>query len=66
MFDPNPEADRIYLRLDPSEKSTLVIAGVDFGLNEHMNITPNVEWVTYDGGAVDDAIFPRVTFHVRY
>ena len=67
MFDPNPEADRIpYLRLDPSASSTLVIAGVDIGVHEHLSLIPNIEWVTYDGEAVDDGLFPRITFHFRY
>lgn len=49
MFDPNPEGDRIaYIPLDPTAKSNLIVAGVDFRLHARVHLIPNIEYVWYD------------------
>jgi hypothetical protein len=70
MFDPNPEGERIaYLPFDPTAKSTLVIAGVDFALHRNLGVVPNIEWITYGSGPAgtpDDDLFARITFYYSF
>lgn len=71
MFDPNPDAQKIaYLSLDPIQKSTLVIAGIDYLPAKGIHFTPNVEMVFYDekspGNKDDKDIVPRFTFSYSF
>jgi hypothetical protein len=48
-FDPNPNGASIpYLPFDPTAKSTLFLAGLEFLPIPSVHLTPNVEIVTYD------------------
>jgi hypothetical protein len=69
-FDPNPDGEKIsYLPFSSSAKSTLILAGLDFELDENVNLIPNIELVIYDvdsGDAPDSDVIPRLTFYYRW
>ena len=71
QFDPNPDGAKIsYLPFDPTAKSTLVIAGLDFRPIPKVHLMPNVELVVYDetatGSKPDSDVVPRFTFFYRF
>lgn len=64
MDDPNPEAGRIpYLTFDPTAKSNLLMAGVDFALNKRVHFIPNLQYVFY--GAAGTAVAPESELMLR-
>lgn len=68
MFDPNPAGGAIdYLPFDPTAKSTLVIAGIDYTPTSTVHLIPNFEWVHYsendEGVRPDDDLMVRATFY---
>ena len=64
MNDPNPDAGRIpYLAFDPTAKSNLLMAGVDFALNERVHFIPNLQYVFY--GAAGTAVAPESELMLR-
>lgn len=64
MTEPNPEAARIpYLTFDPTARSNLLMAGVDFALNERVHIIPNLQYVFY--GAAGTAAAPKSELMLR-
>ncbi len=69
-FDPDPLGNTIdYIPFDPTAKSTLFIAGLDYTLGPDVHIMPNLETVIYDkvnGTRPDSDIIPRVTFFYRF
>ena len=69
-FDPNPDGEKIsYLPFSSGAKSTLILAGLDFELDENVNLIPNIELVIYDvdsGDAPDSDVIPRLTFYYRW
>jgi hypothetical protein len=66
MFHPNPEGAAMpFLPFDPQSASTLLIAGLDFKLNPHFGLIPNVEYVTYDEDSSSD-VLPRITFYYTF
>lgn len=64
VLDPNPDGERVpYLPFDPDAKSSLLLLGGDIELYEGVNVIPNIEYVTYDGGddGPDDDLMLRLT-----
>lgn len=71
MFDPNPEAAAIvYLPMDPTAESTLVLVGWDYAVAEKLNVIPNVTWIGYDrpgaGADPEDDLMARLTASWRF
>ena len=71
MFAPNSLAvDQQYIPFDPTAKSTLFIAGVDYSPLKNINFTPNIEIVYYDKNVErkrpDTDIIPRLTFYYKF
>lgn len=71
MLAPNPDADSVpYLPMAPTSESTLMLAGIDFTLHEHLHLIPNVETVIYSDrvGVTTPGtdVIGRVTFFVTF
>ncbi|MCH8125095.1 hypothetical protein IIC38_03925 [candidate division KSB1 bacterium] len=69
-FDPNPSGESLsYLPFSDQAKSKLIIAGLDFSVEENVHIMPNFELVNYDvdeGEAPSTDFIPRLTFYYTW
>ena len=64
---PVPDADKIaYMSLSPNARPTLYIFGFDTEVRKNVRFIPNIEYVTYDGSGVNDNVFLRMTFAVKF
>ena len=64
IIEPSPRADNIdYIPFDPSAPATMLYAGVEFGLNDHVSLTPNVVVTRYDLN--DEGVRPETDVYLR-
>jgi hypothetical protein len=64
LLEPSPRGDGIaYLPMDPSARATMWFGGVEFRLNPHVFITPNVVATHYDRN--DQGVRPEDDLHLR-
>ena len=70
LLDPSVEGDGIrYMPFDPTARSTALFAGFDFKLHKHIDLMPNVKYVTYDtndeGIRPNDDVYLNLTLHLK-
>ena len=62
--------DIAYIPFDPSAKATNLVAGLEYRVNQHFTVSPNVVWTHYSvnesGERPDDDIHLRLTFYVNF
>lgn len=64
IIEPSPKGDNIsYIPFDPSAPATFFIGAVEFVINSHFRLTPNVLWTTYDENDAGET--PRDDLHLR-
>jgi len=64
LIEVSPRGNSIsYLPFDPSSSATMYVGGVEFGISEHLRITPNVIYTHYDRN--DEGVRPTSDLHVR-
>lgn len=64
VFEPSPRGDNIaYIPFDPSAPATMVYAGIEFTLGEHLSLTPNVIVTAYDRN--DEGVRPETDVYLR-
>jgi hypothetical protein len=71
MFNPNPRGEGIdYIPFSDRAESTLIIAGVDFLVDNAVHIMPNIETVVYgesSAGSTPNAdLIPRITLQYNF
>lgn len=64
IIEPSPKGDNIsYIPFDSSAPATMLYAGVEFGLNDHVSLTPNLVVTHYDRN--DEGIRPETDIYLR-
>jgi hypothetical protein len=62
--------DIAYIPFDSSAKATNLVAGLEYRVNQHFTVSPNVVWTHYSvnelGQRPDDDIHLRLTFYVNF
>lgn len=71
MFEPNPNMmDNDYLPFNIESESTLIIAGIDFAVDENIHLIPNIETIIYGENAAGETpttdILPRMTLFFTF
>ena len=71
MFEPNPDmVDNDYLPFNVEAESTLIIAGIDFTVDENVHLIPNVETIIYGENASGETpttdVLPRLTLFFSF
>ncbi len=64
IFEPSPKGDNIsYIPFDPTAPATLYLAGLEFAVNRHLSVTPNLVVVDYDRDA--SGLAPKTDVYLR-
>lgn len=71
VFEPSPRGDNIsYIPFDPTAPATLFLAGLEYAVNEHFSVTPNVVVIDYDrrddGSSPKTDVFLRLTAFINF
>ena len=55
---------------DPTAKATNLVAGLEYRVNDHVTLIPNIVWTHYgineSGVKPDDDLHLRLTFYVNF
>ena len=64
IIEPSPKGDNIsYIPFDPSAPATMFYTGVEFALNDHVSLTPNLVVTSYDRN--DEGVRPETDVYLR-
>ena len=71
LFKPSVKGNDIaYIPFDPTAKATNLVAGVEYRVNPHFTVSPNIVWTHYGvnelGVKPDDDVHLRLTFYVNF
>lgn len=71
IFEPNPDLiDNDYLPFNAEAESTLLLAGLDIELDEHVHLIPNIETILYGKNSAGETpatdILPRMTLFFTF
>jgi hypothetical protein len=70
LLDPSVKGDGIdYLPFDPTARATAFFTGIDIRLHEHLNVMPNIKYITYGtsnaGERPDDDVYLGLTLSLE-
>lgn len=71
LFKPSVKGNDIaYIPFDPTAKATNLVGGLEYRVNEHVTLSPNIVWTRYgineSGVKPDDDLHLRLTFYVNF
>ena len=71
LFKPSVKGNDIaYIPFDPTAKATNLVGGLEYRVNEHVTLSPNIVWTRYgineSGMKPDDDLHLRLTFYVNF
>jgi hypothetical protein len=71
LFKPSVKGNDIaYIPFDPTAKATNLVGGLEYRVNEHVTLSPNIVWTRYSinesGVKPDDDLHLRFTFYVNF
>jgi hypothetical protein len=71
LFKPSVKGNDIaYIPFDPTAKATNLVGGLEYRVNEHVTLSPNIVWTRYgineSGMKPDDDLHLRFTFYVNF
>ena len=71
LFKPSVKGNDIaYIPFDPTAKATNLVGGLEYRVNEHVILSPNIVWTRYgineSGVKPDDDLHLRLTFYVNF
>ena len=71
LFKPSVKGNDIaYIPFDPTAKATNLVGGLEYRVNEHVTLSPNIVWTRYgineSGVKPNDDLHLRLTFYVNF
>jgi len=71
LFKPSVKGNDIaYIPFDPTAKATNLVGGLEYRVNDHVTLSPNIVWTRYgineSGVKPDDDLHLRLTFYVNF
>jgi len=71
LFKPSVKGNDIaYIPFDPTAKATNLVGGLEYRVNEHVTLSPNIVWTRYgineSGVQPEDDLHLRLTFYVNF
>ena len=71
LFKPSVKGNDIaYIPFDPTAKATNFVGGLEYRVNDHVTLSPNIVWTHYgineSGVKPDDDLHLRLTFYVNF
>lgn len=71
LFKPSVKGNDIaYIPFDPTAKATNLVGGLEYRVNDHVTLSPNIVWTRYgineSGVKPDDDLHLRFTFYVNF
>lgn len=64
IMEPSLKGDNIsYIPFDPSAPATMLLAGFEYRVSEHLRLTPNTVLISYDRN--DEGVRPDTDLHLR-
>ena len=71
LLEPSPKGNAItFIPFDPSAKATNFVAGLEYRIDQHFVVTPNIVWTRYEendeGLTPEDDLQLRLTFFLNF